>query len=121
MNKYLNMSNKNYVFAARSLDGYIAKNDGDIDWLSTTVPNPGQKDLGYLPFMAKIDAIIMGRHTFEKVLSFNIPWPYSKPVLVATKTIKEISIELKDKVDIVKGNPGEIVKQANDMGYNKGQ
>ncbi|MGL4576567.1 MAG: dihydrofolate reductase family protein [Burkholderiaceae bacterium] len=71
------------VFIATSLDGYIARLDGSIDWLdhANTVVPPGE-DFGYAQFMADVDALVMGRNSFEQVLSFD-PWPYAdKPVIV---------------------------------------
>lgn len=67
--------NKNSVFIATSLDGYIADSEGGIDWLNS-VPNPEQDDMGYGEFMSRVDALVMGRKTFETVLSFGIDWPY---------------------------------------------
>ena len=61
------------VFIATSLDGFIARRDGGIDWLSI-VEAPGE-DYGYAKFFADIDALILGRGTYEKVLSFPA-WPY---------------------------------------------
>ena len=106
------MDNKNSVFIACSLDGYIADRDGGIDWLNA-VPNPGQKDLGYIPFMQKIDALLMGRKTFEKVLSFGIPWPYEKPVFVWSKTLEDVPVELYGKVELVQGSPREVLNKIN--------
>jgi dihydrofolate reductase len=51
------------VFIATSLDGFIARDDGALDWLPT--PEPGGDDFGYARFMATIDVIVMGRHTFS--------------------------------------------------------
>lgn len=67
---------KNYVYIATSLDGYIATVDGGIDWLSE-IPNPNNSDYGFNDFIQRVDAIVMGRKTFEKVLSFG-QWPYTK-------------------------------------------
>ena len=53
----------NYVYIAKSLDGFIATNDGGIDWLNE-IPNPEQSDYGFRKFMSGIDAIVMGRNTF---------------------------------------------------------
>ena len=64
------------VFIATSLDGFIARPDGAIDWLeaaNATVP-PGE-DCGYAAFSEKVDVLVMGRHSFETVLGFE-PWPY---------------------------------------------
>jgi dihydrofolate reductase len=60
---------KNAVFIGKSLDGYIADKDGGLDFLHC-VPNPEQDDLGYLAFMDRIDALLMGRGTYETVLGF---------------------------------------------------
>jgi len=62
-----------YVYVATSLDGFIAGPDDDLDWLME-IPNPEQSDYGYGEFMAGINALVMGRHTFELVLGFG-PWP----------------------------------------------
>lgn len=54
----------NYVYIAASIDGYIATKDGGIDWLHEQ-PNPTNDDYGYSEFVGKVDAIVMGRNTFE--------------------------------------------------------
>ena len=72
-------------YIATSLDGFIAKTDGSLDWLdqaNATVPEG--EDCGYTQYMASVDVIVMGRKTFETVLSFG-SWPYSKPVYVLSR------------------------------------
>jgi dihydrofolate reductase len=61
------------VFIATSLDGFIARRDGGIDWLSI-VERPGE-DYGYARFFADVDALIMGRRTYETARGFP-SWPY---------------------------------------------
>ncbi|MDA1215292.1 MAG: dihydrofolate reductase, partial [Chloroflexi bacterium] len=69
------------VFIATSLDGFIARQNGDIDWLEATTQEE-TADHGYEKFMDSVDALVMGRHSYEKVLTFG-DWPYgSKPVVV---------------------------------------
>jgi dihydrofolate reductase len=68
---------KTILFIAISLDGYIARIDGDIDWL-TSIPNPDQGDYGYANLINSIGTIIMGRKTYESILGFGIPWPYEE-------------------------------------------
>jgi dihydrofolate reductase len=71
-------------FIATSLDGFIAKTDGSLDWLNAanaTVPEG--EDCGYAQYMAGVEVILMGRKTFETVLSFGA-WPYDKPVYVVS-------------------------------------
>ncbi|GAB3945067.1 dihydrofolate reductase family protein [Kribbella albertanoniae] len=73
------------VFIATSLDGYIARPDGSIDWLTERGEQAG--DTGYDEFMASIDTVVMGRNTFEKVLTFGF-WPYEgKHVEVLSTTL----------------------------------
>ncbi|WP_405062390.1 dihydrofolate reductase family protein [Kribbella sp. NBC_01505] len=73
------------VFIATSLDGYIARPDGSIDWLTERGEQAG--DTGYDEFMASIDTVVMGRNTFEKVLTFDF-WPYEgKHVEVLSSTL----------------------------------
>lgn len=73
-----------HVFIATSLDGYIARNNGDIAWLlQQDLP---EENHGYENFICNIDAIIMGRGTFETVCDFT-PWPYEQPIVVLSSTL----------------------------------
>lgn len=60
---------------AMSLDGYIAKPDGDVAWLKS-VPNPDKTDHGFSEFYRKIDTTIMGNSTYKEILGFGIPFPF---------------------------------------------
>ncbi|HEY7372853.1 MAG TPA: dihydrofolate reductase family protein [Polyangia bacterium] len=62
------------VFIATSLDGFIARADGGLDWLSM-VERPGE-DYGYARFFASVDALILGRRTYDTALGFPV-WPYA--------------------------------------------
>ena len=62
------------LYIAMSLDGYIARKDGSIDWLES-FPNPNKIDYGYAAFYETIDTVIMGRKTYDHVLGFDVPWP----------------------------------------------
>ncbi len=71
------------AFIATSVDGFIARPDGAIDWLES-VQREGE-DYGYAEFFQGVDALVMGRNTYETVLGFD-PWPYAdKPVIVLTR------------------------------------
>ena len=71
------------VFLAVSLDGYLAREDGSLDWLSLVQTDPAE-DTGYAAFMASVDALLVGRHTYETALTID-PWPYAgKRVVVLT-------------------------------------
>ncbi|MCX9012182.1 MAG: dihydrofolate reductase family protein [Candidatus Methanoperedens sp.] len=71
------------LFIASSLDGYIARTSGDVDWLFT------DQDYGYADFLAGVDTVIMGRRTYEQALSFG-EYPYKgKQGFVFSRTRKE--------------------------------
>ncbi|NWG73709.1 MAG: dihydrofolate reductase [Rubrivivax sp.] len=97
------------VFVATSLDGFIARPDGRIDWLeaqNARVP-PGE-DCGYGAFVAGVDAIVMGRHTFEQVLGFE-RWPYDRPVVVMSRRGVAVPAELADRVTVADEAPAALV------------
>jgi dihydrofolate reductase len=88
---------RGYVFIATSLDGFIARLDGDIGWLTDPPPNPRHASghegpnppPGYETFMSGVDHIVMGRGTYEKVLTFGA-WVYpTKRVVVLSTTLSE--------------------------------
>jgi dihydrofolate reductase len=105
----------NIVYIATSLDGYIARKDGNIDWL-VELPNPDKNDYGFSDFMKRIDGLVMGRNTFEMVLKFG-QWPYAKPVFVLSKTLKEIPGDLKNKVELAQGNLNKILGELKERGF----
>lgn len=109
---------KNSVFIACSLDGYIADKNHGIEWL-LSLPNPTQDDMGYNDFIKDIDALVMGRNTFEIVHSFEGEWPYPKPVFVISNSMKEIPVELREKVFLVQGEIKEILKTLHSQGYHR--
>lgn len=74
------------AFLAMSLDGYIARSDGSTDWLHGY--DIDGEDYGYGEYISSIDAIIMGRKTFEQVLTFK-EWPYDLPIYILSKTLQE--------------------------------
>ena len=112
------MNKKNSVFIAISLDGYIADKNGGIDWLHS-IPNPKNDDMGYVEFTNDIDALVMGRTTFETVCGFDVDWPYDKPVFVLSNKLKEIPESHKGKAFLVKGTLTEILDQIYEKGLNK--
>lgn len=75
------------MYIAMSIDGYIARPDGDLDWLSA-VEVTGE-DYGYSNFINTVDTVILGRKTYDKVLSFGIPFPHSdKQCYIITRTAR---------------------------------
>jgi dihydrofolate reductase len=105
----------NYVYIAASLDGYIATTEGGLDWLME-IPNPEGSDYGFAEFMNKIDALVMGRNTFEKVLTFD-EWVYDKPVFVLSNSLSTIPDNIAGKAEIINGELNSVIKQLNSRGY----
>ncbi len=103
------------VFIATSLDGYIARENGDLDWLPAAGALSEDIDNGYKEFMARVDTCVMGRHTFEKVLTLG-PWPYSgKRAVVLTSRSTGLP-PLPAGAEFMDGAPGEIVRRLGERG-----
>jgi dihydrofolate reductase len=107
------------VFIATSFDGYIARPDGDIDWL-TSRPVPEGEDFGYAAFQDGIGAMVMGRESFEKVLTFP-EWPYKVPVVVLSRTPERVTVPeaLKEKVRITGKSPREVLEELEENGVSR--
>jgi dihydrofolate reductase len=106
----------NYVYIGTSLDGYIADAEGGVDWLQV-VTVPEGEDLGFAKFMSGIDAVIMGRVTFETLIGFGVGWHYGVPGIILSTTMTEVPPAFADHVSIASGAPAEIVELARSRGY----
>lgn len=93
-----------HLFIATSMDGFIARTDGGIEWLLER--DDPSEDHGYDAFIADIGTILMGRGTFDSICHIR-PWPYTRPVLVmsATLTADHIPDDLADKVAVTDKTP----------------
>ncbi len=101
------------VYCAVSLDGFIAREDGSIDWLGATegTPSgPGGEDYGYGAFIDSVDVLLMGRLTYETVQAFD-EWPYPVPVVVlsTSRTDADRPPRLVDKVRFASGEPSTVL------------
>jgi len=95
------------VFIGVSVDGFIARPNGDLDFL----PEGGGEPHGYDEFMAGVDALVIGRNTFDTVLSFPV-WPYgNKRVVVLSSKPADLSAVRGGIVEQMAGTPGEIVSK----------
>jgi dihydrofolate reductase len=95
------------VFVGTSLDGFIARPNDDLDWL----PAGGGEPHGYDEFIASVDAIVIGRKTFEKVLTFGA-WPYGdKRVVVLSSRPVDLTAAGGGFVEHMAGPPPEIVSR----------
>jgi dihydrofolate reductase len=95
------------VFVGTSLDGFIARSNGDLDWLPDGCGEPH----GYNEFMASVDALVLGRNTFEKVVTFD-EWPYGdKRVVVLSSRPVDLTAVRGGVVEQMAGTPAEIVSR----------
>ncbi len=107
------MTVKKLVYIACSLDGFIARKNGSLDWLP--MGEEGGEDYGYAGFMSTIDHVVMGRNTFDKVLTFGA-WHYDKKVIVLTSRALILPFELADKVEVLNLPPRELVNELANRG-----
>jgi len=94
------------VFVGTSLDGFIARVNGDLDFL----PPGGGEPHGYVEFMATVDALVIGRNTYETVLSFEA-WPYGEKRVFVLSTREIATAPRGAVVERISGDPAEILSQ----------
>lgn len=105
------------VFIATSLDGFIARKDGSVDWLekANTTMLAGE-DCGYESFFESIDALVLGRKTFELASSFKV-WPYGgRNVIVLSKTLKTVPTPLENLVSLTSLSPQAVIEKLSHEG-----
>ena len=101
------------VFVGTSVDGFIARPNGDLDFL----PQGGGEPHGYSEFIATVDVIVFGRKTFETVLGFP-EWPYGNtPVVVLSSRPLDFSTLQGARVEQMSGSPQDIVAQLSTRGF----
>jgi dihydrofolate reductase len=94
------------VFIGTSVDGFIARPDGALDFL----PEGGGEPHGYAEFIASVDALVIGRNTFETVLAF-LEWPYGEKrvVVLSSRSLDLSKVPRGAQVEQLSGTPAEIV------------
>ena len=96
------------LYIAMSLNGKIARPDGSVDWLEA-IPNPDKTDYGYAAFYEEIDTTIQGYNTYQQLLSWGIPFPYSgKTNYVLTR---KKDVENTEEVIFVKEDPIKFIQE----------
>jgi dihydrofolate reductase len=103
-----------YVYIGTSLDGFIARKDGDISWLVKFADADAVE--AYNEFIATIDVIVIGSGTFETVIAFP-SWPYDKPVVVLSKSLKNVPDSLSKKATVSSLEPFELLRHLSDQGF----
>jgi dihydrofolate reductase len=101
---------------ATSLDGFIARENGALDWLPTPGSEVGAEDYGYAAFVDSVDVLVLGRRTYETALGFE-PWPYAhKRVVVLSRGALAIPTAIAASVERMSGAPGEILRRLSERG-----
>ena len=103
-----------HVYVGASLDGFIARRNGSFDWLSQFADQDAVD--AYKSFMAGIDVIVIGRGTFETVLDFPA-WPYERPVVVLSRTMREVPQNLAENVSLARLGPKELLSELSEKGF----
>ena len=107
-------SAKTFVYVGMSLDGFIARKDGDFSWLNPF--NNSEVGDSYKKFIRNIDAIVIGRGTFETVVPLP-SWPYNRKVFLLSNSIKELPDKIKKKVKILSMQPTELLSYLSKEGF----
>lgn len=105
---------KTSAYIGTSLDGFIAKTDGNIDWLTQFANTDAIH--AYEEFMKGIDAIVVGKGTFEKILTFP-SWPYEKKAFVLSSSLQKLPDMLKHKATLLSLNPKELLSYLSGIGF----
>ena len=105
---------KTIVYIGSSLDGFIARKDGDINWLTQFANDEAIH--AYKELISRIDAVVIGRGTFEKVLTFP-SWPYEKKVFVLSTTIQQVPYIVSEKVTVLSMKPRELLNYLSTKGF----
>lgn len=106
------------VYIAVSLDGFIARLDGSIDWL-VNHPVPEGQDFGFAEFFESVDALVMGSGTFEMARSFGM-WPYGKkPVVVMSHRTLDLSGLEQYPVELVDLSPASLLALLDSRGLHE--
>lgn len=103
------------VYIAVSLDGFIARENGELDWLpgadGEDISQAPQEDYGYAEFTSQIDCMVMGRGTFEKVKTFS-PWPYEgQRLIVMSESLETIPAGFEGKIELSAETPMELASR----------
>jgi dihydrofolate reductase len=90
------------LYIAASLDGFIARPDGNLDWLTST-PAPQEGDYGYSDLLDSIGTIVMGRKTYDEVIGFGIEWPYQGKHSYIVTSDKNFEVKSPDTFILAEG------------------
>lgn len=113
------------VFIATSVDGFIAKNDGSVDWLHSAGNSKAdmgdRADMGFNDYVSSVDCIIMGRKCMQAISNMNLSseqWPYGDTrIIVLSNTLKEAPDNMKGKIELYSGDLNHLIDQLDSEGF----
>jgi dihydrofolate reductase len=108
------------VYIATTLDGFIARENGELDWLPGSdrqVPVDSEnEDFGFNAFMEAIDVLVMGRNTYELAISTGM-WPYgNKRVIVLSNTLRNLADGVPNTVELKSELPNDLYNNLKNSG-----
>ena len=108
------------VYVAASLDGFIARSDGSIDWLDVAGPVEAEQSMSdFLKLLDSVDCLVMGRKTFDTVKGFS-PWPYGAlPVIVLSSTLSSPPEIEGATISIRAGRPSDVLRDLQSDGFER--
>lgn len=110
------MSIKCSVYIATTLDGFIARKNGALDWLPGSDGAASEEDYGYGEFFASVDALVMGRNTYELARTFS-PWPYQgKRVIVLSHAYPAALTSIAENAEGTSAAPATLLQQLANAG-----
>lgn len=107
------------LFCALSLDGFLARTDGSLDWLPQEAD--ASDDMGFSALLASVDGLLMGRCTFETVVGFGA-WPYGAlPCVVVSSTLRREDLPewIPATVEICPGRPRDVLEDLRSRGWTR--
>ena len=114
------MSSEVIVYIAASLDGYIARSDGSIDWLDIAGPEEAERSMSdFVELLKSVDCLVMGRKTFDTVKQFS-PWPYGAlPIVVLSTTLSETPQIEGANIRIRSAQPADLLRDLESEGLTR--
>ena len=113
------------VYIATSADGFIAKNNGSIDWLmaagNKTADLGDEADMGFSQYISSVDCMVMGRKCMEVIAAMNLndeQWPYGDiRIVVLSNTLKEVPESLQGRVEMYGGDIKKLMVKLESEGF----